>query len=534
MINKFKIIIFFFFLIFADGSLIAQNSANIKRHLNYLGSDLFEGRGTGTIGGELTAKYLALHLTKYQLTPMGYANTFYQYIPMHGSKPNNNSKIIIINKGKDTLQIKEDFQFYHSGGRIFAPNPIAMAFVGFGISAPEFEYDDYDNINVEGKVVIFVEGEPTSDNSNYFNGEFPTKYSFADTKQKIALSKGAVGTILLPAYTCKSNNDWGKIIKEFYFEDISLAYLPTPLLSIILNPKQAPLLFKKSKYSFDAVKDMYETQSFKSFDLVGKLLFESEFKRRDFVAPNVIGFLEGSSEKLKNEYIVVTAHYDHLGIGLPVKSDSVYNGVLDNAIGVAALLELAKMFSENNILLKRSVIFLFLTGEEKGLLGSSYFAEHLPVPKESVIANLNIDGLAVFGNFNSIIGIGAELSSLNKTLNIVAKNNHLKIEKIPEQFNAFESFLHSDQLAFARAGIPSILISDGLVYENISRREVIELWKDYIHNRYHTPFDDLSQTIDFSASIKHIKVLSDFIRELANTNLEIKWNKQSPFQRVKK
>ena len=207
--NKLNILILFFILTLDAGKCLhAQDIVSIKQHLNYLGSDLFEGRGTGTIGGELAAKYLALYLNKYELTPMGYENTFYQYIPMHGSKPSDDSKIIIINESRDTLLIKKDFQFFHSGGRIFAPNPISIVFVGFGISAPEFEYNDYKNINVEGKVVLFIEGEPNSDNPNYFKGEFPTDYSFADTKQKIALSKGAVGTILLSAYSCKSNSDW--------------------------------------------------------------------------------------------------------------------------------------------------------------------------------------------------------------------------------------------------------------------------------------------------------------------------------------
>ena len=193
-------------MLFAIELSVAQDSVSIKKHLEYLGSDIFEGRGTGTIGGELAAKYLALHLNKYELTPMGYENTFYQYIPMHGSKPSDDSKIIIINETIDTLNIKKDFQFFHTGGRIIAPNPIPMVFVGFGISAQEFDYNDYENVNVEGKVVLFVEGEPSSDNPDYFNGEFPTNYSFADTKQKIALSKGAVGTILIPAYSCKSNS----------------------------------------------------------------------------------------------------------------------------------------------------------------------------------------------------------------------------------------------------------------------------------------------------------------------------------------
>ena len=511
-----------------------QDSTTIKKHLNYLGSDLFEGRGTGTIGGELAAKYLALYLNKYELIPMGYENTFYQYIPMHGIKPKDDSKIIIINKTKDTLQIRKDFQFYHIGGRMFAPNPISLVFVGYGISAPEFNYDDYANVNVAGKIVLFFEGEPSSNNPEYFNGIYPSNYSFADTKQKIALSKGAVGTIQIPIISGQSQADWDKLNQEFFFEDVSLAYLPTPLLSVLLNPNSAEIVFNSSKYSFNSVIEMFQDNKMKCFELKSKLLLEPKYNRRDFVAPNVIGYLQGTDNKLNDEFIVISAHYDHLGVGLAVERDSIYNGVLDNVIGVSALLELAKLFSENNSLIKRSIIFLFVTGEEKGLLGSSYFIDHSPIPKDKIVANINIDGLAVIDDFNSIVGIGAELSTLNEILKKVAFSNKLKVDKIPNEFDAYESFLHSDQLAFALAGVPSILISDGIDYVNFNREEAVMKWMDYIKHKYHTPFDDLSQDINYDAVKKHIKILYDFILETANSENQVEWNSSSPYQRDKK
>lgn len=509
----------------------AQDSTIIKRYLSYLGSDLFEGRGTGTIGGELTAKFIALNLNKYNLLPMGYENTFYQYIPMHSSMAKEDSKIIIVGNENDTLAIKKDFQFYHTSGRIFTPNSIPIVFVGYGIYAPEFDYDDYIGVNVEGKIVVYLEGEPFSENTNYFNGLYPTKYSFADTKQKIALSKGASGTIQIPINSCKTELDWEKINQEFYFEDISLAYLPTPLLSIVLNPSSAPAFFSNSEYSFDAIKGMLKEQKLKSFELNSKILLEAKFLRRDFVAPNVVGYVKGSNNKLNDEFIVVSAHYDHLGIGLPIEGDSVYNGVMDNAIGVSALLELAKLFSENNLLIKRSIIFLFVTGEEKGLLGSSYFIDHSPIPKDKIIANVNIDGLAVIDDFNSIIGIGAEFSTLNETLKKVANSNNLKVDKIPSEFDSYESFLHSDQLSFALAGVPSILISDGIDYVNFNKVQALKKWQDYINYKYHTPFDDLTQFINYKAVIHHIQILYDFVLEVANTKEHIEWNSSSAYQR---
>ena len=514
----------------------AQDSVKIKKHLKYLGSDLFEGRGTGTIGSELAAKYIAFNLNKHNITPLGYENTFYQYVPMHGSKATNKSYLIVLGNGKvenniDTLLINDDFLFAHAAGRIFTPNPIPIVFVGYGITANEYNYDDYKNVNVEGKMVVFLEGEPWSNKKDFFKGNLKTIYSFPDTKQKIALSKGAVGTIQIPSFTGKTNVAWNKLIEEYNFEDITLAYLPTPVLSVLLNPKAANNLFNNSKYSYEKIKKMYSQQKLKSFELNKRLLLHPDIIRRDFLSPNIVGFIEGADVKLKNEYIVVSAHYDHLGIGIPVNGDSIYNGVLDNAIGVSALLELSRILGTKNIALKRSIIFLFVTGEEKGLLGSNYFVEHLPIGKENIIADINIDGLAVWGDFKSIIGVGANFSSLQQILKKVAYQNNLIIEELPQQFDAYESFLRSDQLTFALAGIPSILISDGFRYTNFSKKEILLKWKDYMMNKYHTPFDDLTQKINYKASVKHVKILLSFLKELANTNINVEWKNNSPFQK---
>lgn len=520
-------ILFYFTLIISTSNYLqAQNIQNIERHLSFLGSDLFEGRGTGTIGGELAAKYIALNLNKYELIPLGYENTFYQYIPMHETKPSEKSSILT--SANDTLIFNEDFQFIHISGRIFTPNYVPLVFAGYGIDAPEYNYDDYDNVDVVGKIVVYLEGEPYSENQEYFQGDTPSTHYFSHTKQKVALSKGAIGSIQIPNMSCKSPGDWERVIREYSFVDITLAYLPTPTLSLILNPKSAHQLFENSQYSYEKVIEMSINSDLISFELDKKLLLKFDFARRDFVAPNIIGFVEGSDDDLQNEFILISAHYDHLGIGFPVENDSIYNGVLDNAIGVSALLELARMFSEEQLQIKRSILFVFLTGEEKGLLGATYFCDYPLVPIEKIIANVNIDGLAVFGDFNSIVGIGSEYSSLNKILQITGESNDLKIEKIPKGFASYESFLRSDQLAFAIAGIPSILISDGTEIEGMSREEVMVLWKDYIQNRYHTPFDDLNQEIDLTASAKHIQILFDFIKELTNTDEEIDWYNSNP------
>ena len=225
---------------------------------------------------------------------------------------------------------------------------------------------------------------------------------------------------------------------------------------------------------------------------------------------------------MQDKYILVSAHYDHLGVGEKIKGDSIYNGVYDNASGVAALLALTDFFSINKP--KHSIIFLLTTGEEAGLLGSSYYAANPPVPLYKTIANINIDGMSSFDSVKGIIGIGAEYSTLLKILEQTALKNNVSVDRIPEIFYQSEAFKHSDQISFADAGIPSILISESINYKNLTYEEGLNKYIKYITEIYHTPFDDLTLPINFYAFIQHLNIIKDFISILDNNSEEPEWN----------
>ena len=234
--------------------------------------------------------------------------------------------------------------------------------MGYGIVAPEFDYNDYQSIDVEGKIVVYVDGEPGSDDEEYFNGLAPTVYSYSESKRRMAIARGAAGTIQI---SINQYEDWEAIKKDFYFEDVTLAYSVSSNLRIILNSKSAHKLFTNSEYSYNDIELMVEQNTMKSFPLENKIKFKGIFKERDFISKNVIGLIKGSDPILTDSYLLLSAHYDHLGIGPIVNGDSIYNGAFDNAIGVSVLLELSKAFSELNIKPKRSIIFIATTGEEK-------------------------------------------------------------------------------------------------------------------------------------------------------------------------
>jgi hypothetical protein len=531
---KISLLLFFFTqFVFAQVSTTSElfnldtASESIKEHTQVLAGDDFEGRGTGTTGGNLTAKYIGSEFAKYGLKPISKERTFYQNIPMHGSHPLQSSELkLYLDDDEIDLELEKDYLLYKSGQQTFTPVPLPLVFVGFGIVAPEFDYNDYQEIDVEGKIVVFLDGEPESDDPEFFNGEAPTVYNYPISKQRIALSRGAAGSILIPDI---KNKSWEKLADEFAFEDINLAYSASNNLSVILNPDVVNHIFKNSGFNYSRILEMKEEHTLKSFELNVLLTFKGEYLQRDFLAQNVIAMVEGNDSELRDSYLIISAHYDHLGIGPVVDGDSIYNGALDNAIGVAVLLELARQFSESNNSVNRSIIFLALTGEEKGLLGSSYYADNPLVPLYKTIANINIDGIAFFKDFQSVVGIGSEFSTLKDFLIETTTQMGLQVEPIPPQFKVVEAFNQSDQLSFASAGVPSILVLEGTKNKNKSEEEVLYAFIDYMINRYHTPFDDLSQEIDYAAAAQHTEILFELAFSLVNSENVPEWKPGSPF-----
>jgi hypothetical protein len=437
--------------------------------------------------------------------------------------------ILYVNEKPVVLSLNEDYLMYYTGEQTFIPNPIKLVFVGYGIVAPEFDYNDYQSVEVEGKIAVMLSGEPMSDDSNYFYGDRETIYSLPEAKQRLAISRGAGGCIIIPYKEDWTDADWESFKIQFAFENVILPYNVTNNLSLLFNPLNAEYLFSGSGAALKDIYLMHDENRMKSFSLNVKLSFDGVFKEREFISRNIVGMIEGNDPKLKDSYLIISAHYDHLGIGLPIMGDSIYNGVFDNAIGVAAVLELAKILKAEEKKLKRSVIFLFLTGEEKGLIGSTFYVDHPVVPLYKTIAAINVDGIAVFDEFKSVVGIGAEYSTLEWFFNKAVEVLDLKISAIPSQFQQKESFYKSDQITFAIAGIPSILTMDGIDYKHISREEGLRRFINYSENIYHTPFDDLSQDMNLNASIQHIELLYLLSYYLLTNDEEPVWKKDAPF-----
>ncbi|HEM49486.1 MAG TPA: M28 family peptidase, partial [Caldithrix sp.] len=516
-----------------DSAFSEQIIHNIKNHITYLGSDALEGRATGSNGSRLASDYIAGNLKKWAIKPIGTDSSYFQNIPMHGSMPLNDSQLLLqAQHNVINLKLYEDYLLFKCGAQTYIPNPAPLVFVGFGIIAPEYDYNDYLNIDVSGKIVVFLSGEPEFDDPEYFEGDNPTIYSYPESKQRIAIAQGAIGSIMIGHPTDPKFSNWDRLKNEFSFEDITLAFQVTSHLSLLLNPMQISNIFKGSHITFEESLEQINTHQFKSFMLNTKISFKGHFKEREFIGRNVIGLIEGYDPDMQDTYLILSAHYDHLGIGVPVFNDSIYNGVVDNALGVSGLLEIARLLKNAELPPRRSILLILVTGEEKGLLGSQYYVENPIVPLYKSIANVNIDGLAIFDIFNDVVGIGAEFSTLSDILEAIARVNGLRLSQIPPQFMGFESFSHSDQIAFAQGGIPAILISDGLNYKSLTSVEALQKWINWADQVYHTPFDDIYQPLNYKAIAQHVHFLYDFCHRLSRMEQQPQWKPGVSFRNV--
>jgi hypothetical protein len=499
-------------------------------HLSWLGADALKGRAMGTPGAELTAQYLSTFLKRHGLQPLGDDGLFRQRFPMHASRPLDGCDLSLWSPGERTrLQRGSDYLLYTMGSKTRVAQPVPLVFVGYGIFAPEYDYNDYQDVSVRGAIVVFLSGEPHSESDAYFAGDIDTPHAHPSSKHRLALARGARGTIMIPRYQDHGDRSWEAWQRMFAFEHVTMPLAEPRSLHIVLNPAHAARLFEGAEHTWGGVLEMDTWGRIESFPLAVRASFSGRFRDRDFIASNVLGMLPGNDPLLRDSYVLVTAHYDHLGVGPAVRGDSIYNGVVDNAIGCAAVLEMVRVLCAAQTPLRRSIIFLFTAGEEKGLLGARYYCAHPARPLSRTIADLNIDGLAILDRFREIVGVGAEWSTLGDHLDRVAQRAGLTVGSIPAVFGASRAFLLSDQYAFAEAGVPSMLVMEGLAYENFDDEEGRRAFIRWGRERYHSPFDDLQQPLSRDAAAQHLELLVDLVVDLANTFEAPQWKPGAPY-----
>ena len=483
-------------------SLIERDG--IEAHLKYLADDARMGRMTGTPEYDEAAAYVSGHFEEIGLEPGG-DDGWYQQVPMLARRIDVESAKFVFHQDdvEKAQRWKEDFVM---GGDIARPETNITAevvFVGFGIHAPGMNYSDYEGIDVEGRIVAAFGGAPDS-----FPHNERAFYSSRLTKAEEAVRRGAIGYIGLRSRTDQRRVSWKRISENagirpgMSWVDLSgeaANYFPELQGGAVLNVPPAHELFKRAPISFEEALDAADAGTPLSTPLGTEITLARKTNHESITSPNIIGILRGSDPELADEYVVFTAHLDHVGTGAPVNGDTIYNGMYDNAMGVALLIETARAFAAMPEPPRRSVLFIALTGEERGLVGSDYYAHYPTVPSDSLVANVNLDMPLLLYPLADVIAFGAEHSSLEQTIDevVAAEDFELAPDPIPEQV----LFIRSDQYSFVRKGVPSVFLVPGFT----STDPAIDggaLFNAHLKTHYHQPSDDLSRPIDWDSALR--------------------------------
>jgi Zn-dependent M28 family amino/carboxypeptidase len=511
----------------ADDAPSMISGERIKADVAYLANDRLEGRGPGTRGEELTTEYLANELKKAGVKPLGQRGTYLQPVPLVRVVTSPKSTLRAT-KGKDTLDFiaGEDFSGTSHMQTELEEFDAEAVFVGHGITAPEFDWDDYKGIDVKGKVVVLFTNEPPSDDPKFFGGKALTYYGRWTFKFEEAARRGAKACFIIHTnatagypYSVVRPLDGAQLKRE----------ADTPALAFAgwLTHAAGDKLLGLSGHTVDQALKAADTKGFKAFSLGVNFKGRISTRVEKIVSNNVVGIVEGSDPKLKEEAVVFTAHWDHLGVGKAVVGDSIYNGAADNATGCGMLLELARAWSAQSPKPKRSAIFLAVTAEEKGLLGSKFYAQNSIVPLEKTAIDINFDMILPLGVPESVVVTGAERTTAWPTVKVAAKKHGLEIEE--DQRSHLGIFYRSDHFSFARAGVPAFSVGGGMKIKGKPADFAKKAHQEFNDKRYHSPQDEMQPDWDFNELAILGGFAFDVAKEVANADKLPAWNDGDEF-----
>ncbi len=509
----------------------------IRANVQFLAHDLLEGRGTGSRGELLAAMYIATQFKLLGLKPGGDNGSYFQRVPLSGITTFPDKEMVVKGGGK-VARFKYYDEFIAVSGvkkELVSIKDADIVFVGYGIVAPEQNWDDYKGVDVSGKILLMLNDDPpaTPEEPNLFGGKARTYYGRWTYKYEIAAKKGALGAIIIHT-TPSAGYGWNVVQTSWSGEEFELSNDTEPKILLkgwMTEDATRKMLALVGRNLDDLVKSA-QTRDFKPVDLKLKLSLNMRVKFRELVSQNVIGILPGGDEKLKNEFVVITSHHDHLGIGKPVKGDSIYNGALDNASGVSGLLSIAKAFSELKVKPRRSVMFIALTAEEAGLLGSKYFAQNPTVPPNKIVANINVDGINIWGKTKDVVLIGMEKSTLGEIINEIANRYQGRYAK-PDQFPELGMFYRSDQFNFAKIGVPAVYFDNGVEYIGKPEDYGKKVVEEYIAKNYHQPSDEYSDSWVLDGAVEDMKLVFMTLYYLANADEKPEWKPDSEFRLIR-
>ena len=518
-------------------SKISENA--LRAHVKYLSDDRLEGRGTGARGGELAALYAAEQFEALGLKGAGAKGSFWQPVSLFGVKTDPKTELRISGaKGSESYKFADDFVAFTGAQTDHVSINAGLVFVGYGIDAPEQKWNDYKGPaeDYRGKILVMLVNDPpaTPAEPDLFGGRRLTYYGRWTYKYEEAARRGAAGALLL--HTSESAGYPWSVVRtsngSWRFDIARPANDKTPFLKMRswMTDDSAHRLMQLAGLNLDELRKQAASRDFKpvKLNLTASLDLNSEVKRVE--APNVVAMLPGRDPKLRDQCVVFSAHWDHFGIGAPDKSgDTIYNGAQDNATGVAALLEIARVLSSLPAAEKprRSILFLVTTAEEQGLLGSEWYSQHPLVPPAQTAADINLDSLNILGPTNDFVALGAERSSLNAIVQAIARErgNRITPDPRPEQ----GSFYRSDHFPFAKIGVPSISFKEGDDYIGHPKGWGEKKFREYNEAHYHQPSDEYHDDWNFQGMIQEVDFAMTIGRRVADAPTMPRFNPGDEF-----
>jgi Zn-dependent M28 family amino/carboxypeptidase len=509
------------------------NAENIRAHVRFLSHDLLEGRGTGQRGGDIAAEYIGTMFATYGLKPAGDNGSYLQKVPMVGitTKPTSSFEVALTDATKKLRQQEEIVAMDETGNasdEIDAP----MVWVGYGITAPEYRWDDYQGLDVKGKVLLMLVNEPPSNDPKFFKGRALTYYGRWTYKYEQAARMGAVGVILVHQADMASygwdvvRNSWGgerSYLRENNEPKLkAAAWVQYDVAQKILGDSGVDIL--------QAINEAGKP-GFHGSELKARFKAHVESAVRPFDSNNVVAELPGADAKLKNQAVLYTAHYDHLGIDPTKTENNIYHGAADNATGCGILLEMARVLAASPVRPKRSMLFAAVTAEEQGLRGSEYLGKHPPFAARDISLDVNYDDVPPIGTPEEVQVSGAERTTFYPVVQQAAKEFKLTI--VPDTRPEAGHYYRSDHFSMARVGVPAFSVNEGDKFAGHDRTWGEKQAQDYNKNRYHQPSDEYRPEMDFRGDALMAKFGIALGWKAANLATTVGWQPGDEFEKAR-
>ena len=518
----------------AEQAMASVDGQRIRAHVKFLASDLLEGRGTGQRGGDIAAEYIATQFALYGLKPAGDNGSYLQKVPLEGIATQDDSTLSLVpsNGAPLDLAFRKDFVVTDESGAAHSDIDADLVWVGYGIDAPEYDWNDYKDIDVKGKILLMLVNEPPSNDPKFFNGKALTYYGRWTYKYEEAARKGAAGVLLIHK-TSMASYGWDVVRNSWSGEHSFLRDSKNQKLKMAgwIQLEVARRLAESCGMNIDQMIESAGQRGFKPAILPAKAKASLDSKVRYFVSNNVLAVMPGSDPHLKSEAVFYTAHYDHLGIVPGMAGDNIYNGAQDNATGCGILLEIARAFAAAKQPPKRSIYFAAVTAEEQGLLGSEYLGKHPPVPARDISLALNYDDVPPLGVPEEVNVAGAERTTFYSAVERTAGDFNLSI--VPDAQPGAGHYYRSDHFSFARVGIPSFSIDEGDLYRGHNRQWGTQQAEDYVSKHYHQPSDEYRPEMDFRGDAVMARFGIALGWQAADQSNLVGWNAGDEFEKAR-